>query len=47
MVSDLEERDFSFTAQLLPIDRGILETIYFRARGIESPEGCQRRDCGG
>ena len=38
MVSGLEERDFSFTAQLLPIDRGILETIYFRARGIESPE---------
>src|SRR5262249_51224186 len=29
-VSGLEERDFSFTAQLLPIDRGILETIYFR-----------------
>ncbi len=30
-VSGLEEREFSFTAQLLPIDRGILETIYFRA----------------
>ena len=30
MVSGLEEREFSFTAQLLPIDRGILETIYFR-----------------
>jgi len=30
MVSGLEERDFSFTAQLLPLDRGILETIYFR-----------------
>ena len=29
-VSGLEEREFSFTAQLLPIDRGILETIYFR-----------------
>src|ERR1700694_3015052 len=38
MVSGLEERDFSFTAQLLPIARGILETIYFRVRGIESPE---------
>jgi N-acetyl-gamma-glutamyl-phosphate reductase len=38
MVSGIEERDFSFTAQLLPIGRGILETIYFRARGIESPE---------
>jgi len=29
-VSGLEEREFSFTAHLLPIDRGILETIYFR-----------------
>jgi N-acetyl-gamma-glutamyl-phosphate reductase len=31
MHSHLAERDFSFTAQLLPIARGILETIYFRA----------------
>lgn len=31
MVSGLEELEFSFTAQLLPLDRGILETIYFRA----------------
>ena len=31
MVSGLEEREFSFTAQLLPLDRGILETIYFHA----------------
>ncbi len=38
MVSGLEERDFSFTAHLLPIDRGILETIYFRTTGIDSPE---------
>ncbi|MDQ2899629.1 MAG: N-acetyl-gamma-glutamyl-phosphate reductase [Acidobacteriota bacterium] len=30
-ISGLEEREFSFTAHLLPIDRGILETIYFRA----------------
>jgi N-acetyl-gamma-glutamyl-phosphate reductase len=30
MNSGLEEREFSFSAQLLPIDRGILETIYFR-----------------
>ena len=30
MISGLEEREFSFTAQLLPIARGILETIYFR-----------------
>ena len=36
MVSGIEESDFSFTAQLLPIDRGILETIYFRAKGISS-----------
>jgi N-acetyl-gamma-glutamyl-phosphate reductase len=32
-VSGLEEREFSFTAQLLPLDRGILETIYFRTAG--------------
>ncbi len=37
-VSGLEEREFSFTAQLLPLDRGILETIYFRASGIGSVE---------
>jgi N-acetyl-gamma-glutamyl-phosphate reductase len=30
-VSEIEEHEFSFTAQLIPIDRGILETIYFRA----------------
>ena len=36
MISGLEEREFSFTAQLLPVDRGILETIYFRASGIRS-----------
>src|ERR1700743_1543052 len=29
-VSGIETREFSFTAQLLPLDRGILETIYFR-----------------
>lgn len=29
--SGLEESELSFTAQLLPIERGILETIYFRA----------------
>ena len=38
MVSRLEEREFSFTAHLLPVHRGILETIYFRAIGIERPE---------
>jgi len=30
--SGLEEAELSFTAQLLPIERGILETIYFRVR---------------
>ncbi len=30
--SGLEESELSFTAQLLPIDRGILETIYFRPK---------------
>lgn len=34
MVSGLEEAEFSFVAQLIPIHRGILETIYFRAQGI-------------
>jgi N-acetyl-gamma-glutamyl-phosphate reductase len=34
LTSGLEEHEFSFTAQLIPIDRGILETIYFRAPGI-------------
>ncbi|HMD69849.1 MAG TPA: N-acetyl-gamma-glutamyl-phosphate reductase [Bryobacteraceae bacterium] len=38
MVSHLEEREFSFTAHLLPVHRGILETIYFRAIGVECPE---------
>jgi N-acetyl-gamma-glutamyl-phosphate reductase len=36
MVSGLEESEFSFTAHLLPLDRGILETIYFRARNAGS-----------
>lgn len=33
MVSGLDECELSFTAQLLPLDRGILETIYFRTNG--------------
>jgi N-acetyl-gamma-glutamyl-phosphate reductase len=37
-ISGLEEGELSFTAQLIPIDRGILETIYFRARNIGSVE---------
>jgi N-acetyl-gamma-glutamyl-phosphate reductase len=36
MVSGLEEPEFSFTAHLLPIDRGILETIYIRTRNMKS-----------
>ena len=32
-LSGLDEGEFSFTAQLIPIPRGILETIYFRASG--------------
>jgi N-acetyl-gamma-glutamyl-phosphate reductase len=38
MVSSIEEAEFSFTAQLLPIDRGILETIYFRTNKVASAE---------
>jgi N-acetyl-gamma-glutamyl-phosphate reductase len=33
--SGLGEREFTFTAQLLPLDRGILETIYIRTQGVE------------
>jgi N-acetyl-gamma-glutamyl-phosphate reductase len=35
-ISGIEEGEFSFSAQLLPIDRGILETIYFRPKGVSS-----------
>lgn len=39
MVSGLEEAELSFTAQLIPIERGILETIYFRlARPMTAAE---------
>jgi N-acetyl-gamma-glutamyl-phosphate reductase len=41
-ISGLEEREFSFTAQLLPLDRGILETIYFRANGVAGVEDLLR-----
>src|SRR5579871_2366928 len=37
-ISGLTEGEFSFTAQLLPLDRGILETIYFRAVNAHSAE---------
>jgi N-acetyl-gamma-glutamyl-phosphate reductase len=33
LTSGLEEAEFSFTAHLLPVQRGILETIYFRVKG--------------
>jgi N-acetyl-gamma-glutamyl-phosphate reductase len=38
LTSGLEEHEFSFTAQLIPIDRGILETIYFRATGVSTAD---------
>lgn len=45
-ISGLEESEFSFTAQLIPIHRGILETIYFRASdAITSPEDLLKIYC--
>lgn len=38
MTSGLEERELSFTAQLLPVERGILETIYFRTAARSADE---------
>lgn len=39
MNSGLQENEFSFTAQLIPINRGILETIHFRmARPVTGAE---------
>jgi N-acetyl-gamma-glutamyl-phosphate reductase len=38
MVSGLDEPELTFTAHLLPIERGILETIYVRTRNIKSAE---------
>lgn len=37
MNSGIEAAEFSFVAQLIPIDRGILETIYFR--GVDGTTG--------
>ncbi len=34
----LEEGELTFTAQLLPVNRGILETIYFRGLELAGPE---------
>jgi len=39
MVSGLAEAELSFTAQLIPIDRGILETIYFRSHDLAGADG--------
>lgn len=36
--SGVLEAEFSFTAHLLPLDRGILETLYFRTKNISSAE---------
>lgn len=36
LTSGLEEGEFSFTAHLLPLERGILETLYFRTKNVES-----------
>jgi N-acetyl-gamma-glutamyl-phosphate reductase len=36
--SGLEEGQFTFTAQLLPVHRGILETIYFRSSKLQSAQ---------
>ena len=35
--SGLGEREFTFTAHLLPLARGILETIYLRTQRVEKP----------
>jgi N-acetyl-gamma-glutamyl-phosphate reductase len=37
-ISQLEENEFTFTAQLIPVHRGILETIYFRPTKTLSAE---------
>lgn len=38
MTSGIEESELSFTTHLLPIDRGILETIYFRAKDLSTSD---------
>lgn len=38
MNTGLDESEFSFVAQLIPIDRGILETIYFRGNPSASAD---------
>jgi N-acetyl-gamma-glutamyl-phosphate reductase len=39
MNSGLDEAEFSFVAQLIPVDRGILETIYFRGTPSATTDG--------
>jgi len=39
MNTGIEERDFTFAAQLIPAHRGILETIYFRGKNVASAAG--------
>lgn len=34
--SGVDEAEFTFTAQLIPIHRGILETVYLRTTGLQS-----------
>ena len=38
MNSGLEESEFSFTAHLLPVNRGILETIYVKTERVSSAD---------
>jgi N-acetyl-gamma-glutamyl-phosphate reductase len=38
MTSGLEDGELSFTAHLLPLDRGILETIYFRTKAARAED---------
>jgi N-acetyl-gamma-glutamyl-phosphate reductase len=38
MISGLDEPELTFTAHLLPLDRGILETIYVRTLNVSSAE---------
>jgi N-acetyl-gamma-glutamyl-phosphate reductase len=38
MVSGIQEAELSFTAHLIPIDRGILETMYLRSQRVSSAD---------
>ena len=41
-ISGLQEAELSFTAQLIPIARGILETIYFRTQGVTDAQALRQ-----